>query len=468
VVIQKLGNIIFWIGFLILFAVGVIIVFIADKDSRARSFTNLVMHLMIILMGWGFGRWRGLFCISLFMIFFFYYFISHLAMVVVPASDPDDKNEWVKRILYFYFWLWGRQFPAWVVPESASRVTEKRINGDNFTKWTPPGLIWAYSHQAVGISTGISFSRVESPGTVFTEPYERPYQSVIDLRVQLRTFWIDVVSSDGIPYKGLMFTSFRVDKDEWNKDLFIRILKVDQGLKDARKPDYTRGNFPISRPRIKTLLSSTGIKSKIPKPSDSKTSPSSAEPAITHWDEIALYAIEKAACDVLSKRRFDETWLPAADFRGACAADEIASAIKDLCFFPLLTHGIRFYSCRLVDFKFARVHAIDTGEVELQQIAAWQADWQRETMQIRAQGKADAELLKQHANARAWVALLTSIAESLKEAHAQNPDLSASLISMRFLKTLEEMLQQQPEAAGKNGAYMVISNWKRNLSDQKG
>jgi hypothetical protein len=345
---------------------------------------------------------------------------------------------------------------------------------------------------------------------VFTQANEHPIEGVVDLRNQGRTSWIDVVSSDGIPFKAHLSASFAVDKENWNRELYLRLLRKDRLLQGATGPDYTAGSFPFSRPRIRSLLSSTGIRSStIKKVIETETTNKTSElkvskkivgletnkPAVetdstrkisesrstkpasksdktnmpadsetTFWDEIVLYHVEKAASEVLSQRRFDEIWLPADDHEGACAADDIAEAIKSLCFFDLLLRGIRLFSCRLEDFQFEREKVIKTGQVERQQIAAWQADWQRDTLEIRAQGNAEAELLRQEARAYAYATLLTAVADGLQGTGGLNADLPRNLIAMRFIGALEEMLQRQPEQDEKTEASSSLRKWKSRLS----
>ena len=481
---------------LILFFVilGLFIWLSTKEDNGYRVLLTFVFHVGILFTGWLVGKWVGLLLISLPLLLFYYYFLIHIALVVMPASRPGVFDEWMQRIRFFIFYTWGMQYPAWVVPGPAARIAEVRIKGDQYNRGTAPGFVWAYSHQVVGITTGITFSRIEAPGTVFTNAFERPIDGVVDLRTQLRTFWVDVVSSDGIPYKALLFTSFVVDREPWDRGLLARLKHENRLLKDAGEPDYQEGSFPISRLRIRTLLSATGIRSavigpikkvldnKVPAKKDGnnkgpakkeagkkepvKKEPIKKEPTKTeliYWDELVMYHIEKAASEVLSQKRFDEIWLPEDDAAGKSAGDAIAAAIKDHCSFNLLCQGVRFFSCRLVNFEFEREKLQQPGEVELQQITAWQADWQRDTIEIRAQGKADAELARQDARAFAYASLLTAIAEGLQGTNQLDPDLSKNLVAMRFVGALEDILQQQPEGDDKKEASSAINTWKRRL-----
>jgi hypothetical protein len=452
------------------YLVGLLIWAGTHKNSGFRGLFTYVLHLLILVFGLVRGGLIGLFYISLPLLVFYYYFLIHVAMVVVPAPNPRDRREWFRRVFYFFFYVWGSQYPGWAVTGSTGRNIDTRIKGNQFDQFSPPGLVRAYSHQVVGLTTGINFSRAEAPGTVFTRPSERPIDGVIDLRTQLRTFWIDVVSSDGIPYKAQLVTTFVVDKEKWDYQTLHRLYLEEHLLKDAGEPDITEGSFPFSRLRIRALLSATGIRSSEIDPANEEPADMDEEkidqknPEPTYWDELVAYQVEKTASDVLSQKRFDELWLPADDYEGACAADDIARAIRDRCSFDLLCWGVRFLSCQLVNFEFTREKLQQPGEVELKQIAAWQADWQHDTIETRAQANAEAELLQQEARAYAYANLLTAIAEGLQETKGLDSSLPRNLIALRFIGALEEMLQRQPGEDGKSETSSALNQWKIRLS----
>jgi hypothetical protein len=431
---------------------AVIVLVTAAEDSRGRGLLTYGSHIVILLFGWFSWKWRGIFFISFPLLGFYYLFLFLVSLIIIPASDPESWAQRFLRIRYFIFYTWGFQYPAWAVPSSTAREIETRIRGNQFRKWFGPGLVWAYSHQVVGLSSGITFSRAESPGILFTRQFERPIDGVIDLRTQLRTFNIDVVSSDGIPYKAVLFTSFKVDGEAYNRNTFNLLRHNERLLKEARNPDFTKGSFPISSLRIRTLLSASG---------DGSATPDLPRKAPIYWDQMVMYLIEKAACEVLSQMRFDELWLPRNDVPGACAGDDIAAAIRERIGFELLCRGVRYFSCRLVNFKFEREKQPHPGPVEAEQIAVWQADWQRDASQARADGKAEAELVEQDARAFAYASLLNAIAKGLRVTGAYPKSIPPKLIAMRFIGALEEMLQDQPDEDGKGEALSALKDWKK-------
>lgn len=440
-------------GVLIAVVWGAFFVFTtAEAGSLRRGLITYGLHISFFVIGWLVWQWRGLLFISIPLLIFYYLFLFLVSLTVVPATEPDSWPQRFQRFRYFLWFTWGFQYPAWVVPGPTARNIETRIRGSLSRSWTQPGLVWAYSHQVVGLSSGITFSRADSPGILFTRQFEHPIDGVIDLRTQLRSFNIDVVSSDGIPYKALLFTSFKVDGEVYSREDFNRLRRDNRLLRDARQPDFTRGSFPISSLRIRTLLSASGVGS-------ADTDLPRRTPV--YWDQMVMYLIEKTASEVLSQMRFDELWLPRNDVPGASAADDIADAIRERIGFELLCRGVRYFSCRLVKFEFERQKQPPPGPVEAEQIAAWQADWQRDASQVRADGKAEAELVQQDARAFAYASLLNAIAEGLRVTAAYPPGVSDKLVSLRFLGALEEMLRSQPDWEGKDEAISTLQVWKK-------
>jgi hypothetical protein len=437
---------------ILLLVAGILIWIITHENSGFRGVLTYIFHVGVVVAGWILWREPGVFFFSIPLFILYYYLLFHLSLVVVPASEPANWKEAIQRVRYFFWYTWGFQYPAWVVSGPTGRVAEVRIKGDQFNKWYEPGLVWAHSHQVVGMTTGISFSRIVAPGTLFTKAFERPVDGIIDLRMQMRTFWVDVVSSDGIPYKAQLFITFMVDKEKWDRQIWHRLYLENRLLKDGREPDYKEGSFHFSRLRIRTLLSATGIQSSSKDHTDFEA---------TYWDQMVVFYIEKVAGEVLSQKRFDELWLPGDDSAGASAAVDIATSIINQSFFYLLNRGIRFYSCRVMNFKFAREKPPEPEDVERQQIAAWQADWQRETLETRAGSQAQAELLQQDARAFAYASLLTAVAEGLNATDGLPATLPRKMIAMRFIGALEQILQKQPESQVKNEAASVITSWKR-------
>lgn len=421
------------------------------KTSRLRGVTTYLGHVSALAIGWFLGKWAGLIFISLPLLIFYYYMLFHLALVVVPVSDPDNWEEIRQRFKIFVWYQWGFQYPLLTVRESTGRSAETGIAGNPSGPFGP-GLIWAHSHQVVGLTRGITFSGARQSGTVFTQAFERPFD-VVDLRTQLRTSWIEVVSSDGIPYKALLFTAFAVDREYWNPSFYHKLLRENSLLKDGKEPDCTKGSYPFSKARLRALFSTIGVKPS----SDSK------EAKTVDWDDGVLYQIERSAGEILSQKTLDELWQPQNDREGASAMDEIANAIKDRCSFQVRLRGVNVYSCRIVDVEFQKTEVQEEipDKVKQEQIRTWRADWQREAEQTRAEGNVEAEILKQEARAYAYTNLLTAVAEGLQEARHLDPKLPQYVIAVKFIGALEKLIEEQPETQDMSEARASLNNVKK-------
>lgn len=421
------------------------------KTSRFRGVITYLGHVSVFAIGWFLGKWAGLFLISFPILIFYYYMLFHLAMVVVPVSDPENWEERWQRFWIFIWYQWGFQYPLLNVSESTGRSAETGIAGNPSGPFGP-GLIWAHSHQVVGLTRGITFSGARQSGTVFTQAFERPFD-VVDLRTQLRTSWIEVVSSDGIPYKALLFTAFAVDRENWCPSLYHKLLRENPLLQDGKEPDYIKGRYPFSKARLRALFSTIGVKPS----SDSK------EQKTVNWDDGVLYQIERSACEILSQKTLDELWKPQTDRDGASAMDDIANAIKDRCSFQVRLRGVNVYSCRIVDFEFQKTEVEEevSDTVKREQIKTWRADWQREAEQTRAEGNAEAHLLKQEARAYAYTNLLTAVAEGLQEARHLDPKLPQYVIAVKFIGALEKLIEEQPETQDITEARASLNGVKK-------
>ncbi len=399
--------------------------------GEKRWLFSALGHYIVLLFGWLADRWLGILFISIPLILLYYLGLYELAHILVPASNPDDKHERWKRFLILVSYTWGVQLPLIVVEGHAWKKPETRIAGD-FTRDLPfPGLIWMKAHQVAAITGGNQFKRIDGPGVVFTGKLERPLQ-IIDLRLQLRTNEIDVVSKDGMNFKARVFTAFRIDNENWDEATFRKLSQRNPLLKNAGRLDHTEGSFHFSRPRILATISVTGAKVS-----------ENQEPIF--WDQWALNVVENAARKVVAEKNLDEFWRPAQDTRFANALEVIAQEIKDRCAETLRAAGILLYAARIVNFSFP-----GSEEIEKQQIASWGARWARKRVEILARAEAESEKMQQEARAYAHSMLLEAIAEGLKKTQEIHPGLPRYVIAMRFLSALQDFIHKRPAGEATN------------------
>ena len=406
-------------------------------------------HIVVIFLGFAFNRWGGILFITLPTLLAYYYVLYRVAIITLPASNPENIPEKWKRFGVLVSYAWGMQYPLMVVGKHAWDKIETRIPGDFARDILPaPGFIWTRSHQIVSITGGMQFKRVNGPGVVFTSYLERPEQ-VFDLRLQLRTNEIEVVSKDGISFVVRVFTGFRMDPTYWDKDTYERLRKKNTILRGADKPSHTRGSFPYSSLRVQAALGVTSTKV------------GTGNPPI-YWDQWAINVVEDQARKVISQKKLDELWRPAEDGKFANAMDSIADEIKEGAEFTLHAAGILLVMARVVNFRFPEngKHTDEESdeknktnekgepdEILQQQIATWAAEWDKKRDAILAEADAESEQAQQSARTYAEELKLNSIIESLKKTKEMDPRLPQYVIAMRFLSALQDRISKQPPEA---------------------
>jgi hypothetical protein len=274
--------------------------------GRRGLFSSLLV-LTVFLFGWQFDRWIGILFISLPILGVFIFLLDKLAQVILPAADPDNLPvERLDKTKSFIAYMLGTQYPVWVANSKADRKFDMRIPGGTFDKTGEPGILWTWSHQVAGLSTGINFAGVSGPGTVFIKQYERPI-ALVDTRTQLRVTTPETTTKDGIKVTVVVFTAFKV------KDVRValRRMGIDKALKEKGNEDLT-----------------------------------------FYWDEWVIKQVDDAARQVVAERELDRLWRP--NKPGDSALDEMANAMKTLLITKLLHAGIEIYTARIVNFRLKR------------------------------------------------------------------------------------------------------------------
>jgi hypothetical protein len=427
--------------------------YFGHKNGERRWLYSASGHIAVLFLGLFLNRWMGLFFISLPMFVAYYFSLYSLAIVLLPAANPDDRGERWKRFIIFTAYTWGVQFPMIVVNGHAWKKPEIRIPGDVTGDLPMPGLVWAQSHQVVAITGGTKFKRLDGPGLVFTGPSERPFQ-VFDLRLQTRTNEIDVVSKDGVSYKARVVTAFRLDPEVWDKETYEKLRRMNPVLRGADKPSYTLGSFRFSHPRIQATLGVTSTKA-------------GTVETLIYWDQWVLNVVENTARKALSQKNLDELWRPAKDEKFANALDGIADEIKAAAYLTLRSAGILVLVARVVNFSFPGEQG-QVDDISKQQIATWGSEWEGKSSKILAEAQAESTYAQQEARAYAQSILLDSIAQGLQKAQKMHPDLPRYIIAMRFLSSFQDYIQKQPAERGTDELQEHYTELQKQLLQTRG
>lgn len=414
-----------WRWTLVVLSVMALAYFYGHEHGKKRWLLSAAGHLGVILFGWWrMDQWMGVLFFSLPLILAYYSALYIAALVVLPASNPEDPTERWRRFVVLASYTWGFQFPIFVVSSHAWKEPEKRIPGDYTRSFKVPGLIWTKSHQVVGVTGGTQFNRVDGPGVIFTGKLEQPLQ-VVDLRLQIRSNEIDVATKDGLSVIVRVLAVFRMDREVWDNKTYARLRAMNPLLQDAKELSYTLGSFPFSHRRVQAALGTTSVKTLEPE-------------KVIPWDQWALNIVNEEARKVVSQKNLDEFWRSADDTKESNAMDEIAREIKERSEWLLRSKGILLLAARIVNFRFPSNEKEKLDEISRRQIATWAAEWERKRAKKLAEAEADAERSQQEARAYAESLLLNAIAEALQKTDDVNSDLRKHVIVMRYLSALQD------------------------------
>jgi hypothetical protein len=424
---------------------SLIVYSMTKRYGGRRGLYSAIGHLSVLWFSWTMGRWFGVFFVFIPLVSLYYYVLYRIAEVIIPASDPDDPKEKIERFKILVWYMWGMQYPIIVVANRTGTKVETRIESSPSQDYGAPGYIWAAVHQVIGLTNGTRFSRVEGPGAIYTQTYER-LMEVVDLRTQLRTTQVETITQDGVPIRAIVFAAFGIDREIWDSELYRQLRVANPMLRGGRVPDHGSGNYRFSRSRVRAALSMAGVRTNASGGTDLSS---------LRWDEQVMYIIEETTRCVLSEVPFSELWLPSSqrDERRVSALDLLADEMKGRLSFNLLENGVSIFAARVVNYALLTDTDEGIDEITQQQVSVWQTRWEQRAVQKIAMAKAGADQKLLDTTALARSMLIASIAESLQQSRTSN--LPRYLIAMRFLGALDDLLSQQPTlAAGEEGRLL--------------
>ncbi len=424
--------------------------------GEKRGLYSAFGHIVVVLTGWILNHWVGIFLFSFPIILGYYLTLFQIALILIPTNTPEKRSkDWAekwRRFIVLVSYTWGVQYPMFVVTHAWEKLTPRINGGFNFGK-PISGIIWTKSHQVAAISSGNQFRRVDGPGAIFTRKNERPFQ-VIDLRNQLRSSTIDVISQDGLRYNAEVSMVFRIDPEAWDKETYQDLRRKNPLLRDADKPSNTKGSFVFSPARIRAAMSITGTQAvDVNK--------------IIYWDQWALNVVEEATRKVLSQRTLEQLWRPEDDGKGMNALDNIEGAISAIAQPALRAAGILLNETRVTKLLFPSAEKEKQMDIPKQQIESWKADWERKRIAILDHADTEADHSQQEARAYAESVLLNSIAEGLEKSRVIYHGLPKDVVAMRFLSSLQDFISKQAQEDGKEQKPKMPEWLAKLLSEDK-
>ncbi|MBN1139180.1 MAG: SPFH domain-containing protein, partial [Anaerolineae bacterium] len=334
--------------------------------------------------------------------------------LIAPHLLPlRDHDRWVKAFRSLVTFNLGTNFPYYALED---REITQRVSGNPYGRvFAGPGIVLTDPAHAPVLWDGLNFTNVGQPGLTFTKRFETIYQTA-DLRPQLRSFFVDAITKDGIRIRVLTFIPFRLN---W----------------DGEEPKL-RGSFPCDKKRIFKAMWAQPVESGQKRA----------------WDEVVVITATRILRQIIGQYRCDELcecFDPGKDPRG-----EIREELK-----KRLAKELQEYEIELVGGGISNLEPEQSSVIE-QRIKAWQAEWERKIQTVTSEGKANAIWEVERAHAQAQAALIAAVHNVVQERPGIDPELLTKIAALRFIEALEDMActprvqEALPEGTAETMGYM--------------
>lgn len=310
---------------------------------------------------------------------------------------------------YALLCLFGRPWPLFKYPYIL--VSNGEIKEDDRDKFLAnphlggPGQLIVGSNNAVVLERYGKISRIEGPGRVFVDRFER-IREIIDLRPQTKTTPATVYTKDGIALK---------------TDITVR-FQIKGGTPTLTQP------YPFDKEALMTATRSETWR-VLPTGKDGRM----------NWIDKVMGNVESTLRGIVAQRKLDQVF----DFTDddLDPRQEISQAMLSQLKAESEKLGVSMLDVILGPFK------ADNAKIEEQLRTVWQTDKKAQAGVTRARSKAKALQLRQNAYAQAKLNMMDEIAAEfnrLREMQEglpseQQKDLTPYLVALQFTETLRRM-----------------------------
>jgi regulator of protease activity HflC (stomatin/prohibitin superfamily) len=267
-----------------------------------------------------------------------------------------------------------------------------------------PGIILAHCDQAAYRTNGIDFLGIAEPGLTFTGMFELPVEPV-DLRPQLRAFFVDALTKDGIPIRVLIFIPFRIQHGK---------QKVELGK-----------SFPFRRKAIFEAISQ--------KPVERISGEGDQQELVWNVDLVPMVAT-RIIQDIICNYKVDE--LCAADDPDRDPRMEIVPKIRAEVKKAMIPYGIE-----VLGGGISNILPVDKSILE-RRVENWRTEWVRQMYVELSEGKAERKRQLEEARAEAEAEVVIRLGQVVEECLADGASTQAAL-ALRFIDCVGEMVSEK-------------------------
>ncbi len=517
-----------WPGLLVAVVVVAVLAFrvAAGMGNRQGGFFAVGLWLGLCLscaVGYWGGGWLGLLLITVPIWVLFWgslFFIAHMLLPLRhregkigpyvlprglrPMEKRGDKGRAFRSLVTFSL---GTNYP-YLALENDEMV--ERVKGKLAGRFLGgPGIVLTGPAHAPALWTGTEFTQVGEPGVTFTNLLERVFQT-LDLRPQLRTFYVKAMTRDGIRVRAQVFCPFQLDAGRKSPALgqaFPRRRKAihaafqQQTVEHGRRVTWDEGVTVAATRILRNLLAEYTFDqlAEVPEPwkeeqekkrkRDTKSLEAkdgqAQEPGLTKEgkSEDQVQAESPAARENSSYRleqivnELTETLSAPEDERA-----QLTQSLDQIAESPATREDVRAQIAQRLERQLAEewqplgIHILGVGLGALEpvdrsliekRVEAWRAHWERRILVTEGQTRGQEIDEMEAAYLRAQFDLLRPVAEILDKHTDANTDLLSELVALRFIGALEEMAQQpEIQAALPNSTTETLAHLRRRLRQE--
>lgn len=340
-------------------------------------------------VGYWAGGWLGLLTITLPGWIVFWGGIYAISRHLLPL---DGKKQWTKAFRSLFTFSLGTNYPYHVLED---RGLVQRVAGNPYGRlFAGPGIVLTDAAHAPIVWDGLKFRRISEPGLTLTERLETIHQ-VVDLRPQLRTFYIEAVTKDGIRVRVETFLPFKLQARDQQPQI--------------------GSSFPLDRPSIYKAVWTQPVE----------------QGQRRLWDQMAPITTTRVMRRIIANYNFDELCAPhdpSQDPRVEINERLVREVRKEVEKYGVEVMGIRISNLLPVDRSILN-----------DRIMSWRAQWERKIMGVLGQGRANALLETERAHARAQADMIDAIGKIIEQPDGIDPAVVTEMAALRFIEALEEM-----------------------------
>lgn len=393
-----------WIGLLSAVALaGMMGALVLGKLIRGRSGRFIAGlwfgYCGLCIFGYLAAGWLGLLTITLPSVAIFWIGLYRISAYILPLRDKSQRPQALRSLLTFTM---GTNYPYYFVKNGKA---EQRVEGNPYHQFfAGPGLVHTDCDHAAYITSGIQVRGVFDPGLNFTGMFDLA-PKIIDLRPQLRRFYVEALTKDGIPIRVLTFVPFGIHPGT---------QKVGLG-----RP------FPFRHRAVYDIVAREPVERKRKKDESGERH---------EWDvQLIPLVTTRIVQDIIGKYTVDDLCAPLDPDHDPRV--EIVTEMKRKLGKALLPFGIE-----LVGGGISNLLPLDETVLE-RRLDNWKTEWERRILLLMTEGKAERTKQIEEARAKAEEEIVLRFSQIVQE-RVLDSSASETALALRFIDCLGEIVSR--------------------------